>query len=699
MSYLILDLETSGSTTFKRFCNPLDPRHSITAVAYKDGNQPEQVLYNKAKMEVGVRSEQIFKHINLFKYKYLIGHNLKFDLLWFWKDVVFQEWLKQGGKVWDTLTIEYLLSGQRKGKKNLDELATKYGGTLKDDKVSLLFKQGIQSKDVPLNLLIPYAKADVKNTHLIFVKQYKQIKKLNMFPLVYAYMNHYLAVTEMEYNGLYVDLDTGLNMAKKITTELEDLHITFNELVKQRWTEVVAFNPGSLEHVSALLFGGLVKYVKDVVKLDPDGNPIIYKSGKRKGEKATKKEKDQVEIEGLNLSTKGIDLSKNGYYNTNEKTLTLLLERKLKSYQKNVINLLLKYRQKTKLLTTYLYLEEKRKDGSVKSKKGMLSLVHPHTGCVHTEFRTALTSTGRLSSKNPNVQNLAPEILHIFTSRWGDEGMILELDYKQLEIVVQAYLTQSKNFINDIKNNIDFHCKRLAYAENLSYNEVVANCATSPEWKEKRKKAKVISFQKAYGARPEKIADSTKLPLETVKRIFKLEDEAYPEIEEFYKKILKSAQKTRYVTNDEIYIKRKSDGSYFQKEGENEAFGNYRSLTGKLYSFKEKAVETNRGVFRYFNMPDIQDYPIQGTAADIVAIQVGNLFRYFQNHRDKCLIINEVHDSILLDVKKEHLDWTIDTVRAILIDIDKSFRSLFKKRFNVPIQVDVKYGNTWKECK
>ena len=253
--------------------------------------------------------------------------------------------------------------------------------------------------------------------------------------------------------------------------------------------------------------------------------------------------------------------------------------------------------------------------------------------------------------------------------------------------------------IQDIKDGVDFHCKRLAYAEQLPYEEVVALCATSPEWKLKRKKAKTISFQKAYGAQPASIAKECGLPEEVVKRVFDSEDIEYPEIKQFYEMVLESVQRTRTVEDELMWIRNKATGERIQMDGEYKAYGTYQSVTGKLYTFDEKAVLTRRGVFRYFSMPDIQNYPVQGTAADIVACQVGRLWKELINHRDKCLLINEVHDSVILDVKKSHLDLIIEKVSTILQDVSGSFQKQFGLKFNVPIKVDHCYGSTWKAAK
>ena len=168
MPYLVLDLETTGTKTFGRFCNPLDPRHYITAVAYKYQGEQAKVIY----LEKQLTAEEAIESLDLSKVTHIVGQNLKFDLLYLWKSDKLQQWINDGGRVWDTQTVEYLLTGQDTGKRNLDFLSTKYGAELKDHKVTDMFEAGLLSKDIPKDMLIEYAKNDVINTNTVFKQQF-----------------------------------------------------------------------------------------------------------------------------------------------------------------------------------------------------------------------------------------------------------------------------------------------------------------------------------------------------------------------------------------------------------------------------------------------------------------------------------------------------------------------------------------------
>ena len=505
-------------------------------------------------------------------------------------------------------------------------------------------------------------------------------------------MDHYLAICEMEYNGLYIDTDVADKEENTLRDELVELNSEILRVVASVWPSEIEFNPSSLDHISVVLFGGNINCRVEEDVLNEDGLTVIYKTGKRKGEVKTRLATAQKEVCGLVKSTRGLVKNKKGLFKTNTSILSEL--------NHPLASLILKYRGVKKLITTYYYTEKLNKNNETISTKGMLSLIHNNTGCVHSEFKTAYTSTGRLSSSSPNVQNIPKTVMNMFTSRFGADGVLIEFDYSQLEVRVQAQLAQSPNFIRDILDGVDFHCKRLSYVENISYEETVRKCDTSSEWKEKRRKAKIISFQKAYGASPQRIAREAELPLEKVETVFALEDEEYPEINKFYAKVLDEVQKSRYTVSKLMNFIDKRTGEVVTREGENESYGKYKSPTGKMYTFKQYGVITRSDrPFRYFKMPDILDYPVQGMAADIVADRVGTVYRTLLPIRDKCKLVNEVHDSLIIDVKKAEAKDVIKMVVNILQNLETDFKNKFNIKWNVPLTVDYAVGNSWAETK
>jgi DNA polymerase I-like protein with 3'-5' exonuclease and polymerase domains len=175
------------------------------------------------------------------------------------------------------------------------------------------------------------------------------------------------------------------------------------------------------------------------------------------------------------------------------------------------------------------------------------------------------------------MQNMPPSILEMFRSRYGKDGVIVEMDFSQLEVVVQAYITGSEIMKQDIANKVDFHCLRLSYAEGMDYDKVVELCSTEDTWKNKRKKAKVVSFQKAYGAHSSKIAVSAGLKEATVEEIFRKEDERYPEISAFYDDVLGTLESNKYGLDMKQEV-RQTNGKYAPHPTKSQATGQRHPL-------------------------------------------------------------------------------------------------------------------------
>lgn len=868
-AYCIFDLETTTMHSFKRFSNPFDARNKKIVVALLLQNEDPELQYAKT----GLASS----NLPWDKFNYLVGHNLKFDLLYIWKEPEFQDWLQRGGRVYDTMTGEYLLTAQEAMYASLDELTEKYGGEIKDNKVTEQFQAGRGADEIDPDLLLPYAENDVVNTEMILLGQSKDLKKQGSMSVFTAYMEHYLALCEMESNGLYFDTATAQRMRYDYENELKELKETLEAFTSGEdsvWDIPTPFNFDSTEHLSAFLFGGTVPVIESVVLLDENGEEMIYgPKAQKAGQVKTRKEKVLYTTKGHRIPLSFTAPTKKALvYSTDESVLSALP----KGHYTDFVETLLRYREVNKFLATYLYGRKYKPSGDYE-ETGLIPLVMPADNCIHHTLDCVQTKTGRLNSKNPNGQNIPKDLLKLFTSRFGDKGKMVSIDYClapetrvltedfkwipieqiqegdklvgfdefpkkgrrrswkqatvektkrlikdcvkitteegelicskdhmwlvknkastsgklawtkaedlhteghitkvcevwdtpnnfetgyasgfleskllkqypgtntgskrarkikilkiedigkreviavqtdtktflaegfmshncQLEVRVQAYLAQCPQMIQDIKDGVDFHCLRLAYAVDKPYEDVVNWCNEGGEWAEKRRQAKTISFQKAYGASPASLAKSTGLAEATVEKIFKKEDERYPEIEVFYETVQQEIKRTRVPKDRLIFLKdKRTTGDTVTREGEYQGIGYYQSITGKRYHFWERAVITKRGqVFRYFSRPDIYNFVVQGTAADIVSLQVGKLFRFLADKRDKCLLVNEVHDEVVLDIKEEYIEELVPQIKEVLEDVDGSFKEYFGLKFNVPIEVDVNIGDSWGDCK
>ena len=406
------------------------------------------------------------------------------------------------------------------------------------------------------------------------------------------------------------------------------------------------------------VFGGVLKYdvkehqkgedgkllyatktVKEPVK-DARGNPVRFKSGAKKGEikyrnvKMADKERPKMKkitkefrLRGLTKPRNTWALAKEGVYKTDAKVLEILATER----QLPVCKVLMEYKKHTKDLGTYYQ----------QGNKGMLTLVQSGD-IIHHQLNNVQTETGRLSSSKPNMQNLprgnTSEVREMFTSRFAD-GRVAEIDYGQLEVVVQAILTRDDNLIADVNAGVDFHCKRLAVKLHEDYEDVLRKCKVDkdPWYDLERTKAKGFSFQRAYGAGKKAIAAATGMPEDEVQTLIDVEEKLYPKVGAYNRWAEATVKKNKVPTEEKSF------------RGYTRHFGWHSSPTGKRYGFTEYDAPdflVRNGTMTSFKPTEIKNYSVQGAAGEMVLAMIGKLWRHFVangNYGGKALLVNTVH--------------------------------------------------------
>lgn len=321
----------------------------------------------------------------------LVAQNVAFDLLHLlsFDEESWMEWAEKG-VIWDVMLAEYLLTGQEMKWASLDELATIYGGTVKDSRIKEYWENDIDTEDIPAEEILPYLKQDVRNLKVIYEGQLKAAEELNMLPLIRSQMDARLATIIMEWNGMEFDKKEALRQKKKLIVERDKLR---EEIIDWMYTGVEhssirkdQLNPSSSQQISAFLFGGDIPYTEDVPLVDQDGEPIRFKSGKRKGEIKTKKTKLTYTAKGV-LPTTHTKKGANGHYGVGDPIL--------KKYNIPIIRKILTLREYNKQINTYF--------------DGYSQLVWPD-GKIHGQLNHCQTNTGRLSSSQPNLQNVSGRV-------------------------------------------------------------------------------------------------------------------------------------------------------------------------------------------------------------------------------------------------------------------------------------------------
>lgn len=291
-----------------------------------------------------------------------------------------------------------------------------------------------------------------------------------------------------------------------------------------------------------------------------------------------------------------------------------------------------------------------------------------------------------------------------FTSRFGNDGVIVECDYGQIEVVVLAYLTQDPQMIQDIFDGVDFHCKRLSFKLKEDYDEVVKKCKDETndyykEYSKKRKHIKVFSFQKNYGAGAPKIAYEIGISVKEVKEFFAIEEALYPKVTEYQNKCIAEVEKNKRPSTQRTF------------KGFQACRGYMQSATGKRYVFTEEDVPSYMQktwkdgkvtIKRIgFKPTKIKNYETQGTAGELLYMAIGKIVRALlrdKELRSKCILMNTVHDSIIFDIHKSVLERALKLIKKIMLDVPRYMNEWFEGLgFDLPLDVEIKVGPNWLE--
>lgn len=708
MKYCVWDIETQTHTLFKRKASPWHPDMFIVASGYKLGKSAPVALYHQDRALPEGWFTNMLKAADI-----LVGFNIGFDLLHALQDqknlVAWMDWIANGGQVWDCQLAEFLLEGMVREAQmlSLNEVAPRYGGSLKVDEVKLLWEAGVQTDEIEKDLLIRYLigdqsadstdYGDIGNTEKVFLGQLKKARASGQLRSILLNMGALVGVVEMMRNGMYVDKEKGLALAQEIRESLEaKTEVLKGYLPKDLPFE---FNWTNRYHLSPLIFGGTVKYKAPEYVLDDKGNKTYYqkdevhylltngktvevgywdtmkaenpeapdereknKGGKNKGEPKTKKVKVPdiergpktrigeflYEFPGFTEPDKAWASSTPGLYSVAADVIEELGTRDIP-----FLNVLSEVTALSKDLTTY-YISEAEDGGE---PKGMLTLVGPD-GLIHGSINMTNTVTGRFSASNPNLQNIprgdTSAIKSVFVSRFKD-GVIGQSDFKSLEVYIQAMLTGDEQLVADLRNNLDMHCARLATAENMPYEEVLRLCKVEevPEWDVKRTHIKKFSFQRAYGAGAPKIAAYLKVPVETVEAWIEADNARYPGIDKWYEWLEQTIKRSRKPT--QRFLQHPEVPGLTVQLGR----GSYQSPTGKLYSWSEvpaPAWQVKRGTMTSFMPTEIRNYPVQGEGGEFMKAALWLLVREFyrrHNFDGQALLINTVHDATYIDAAKD----------------------------------------------
>jgi len=281
-------------------------------------------------------------------------------------------------------------------------------------------------------------------------------------------------------------------------------------------------------------------------------------------------------------------------------------------------------------------------------------------------------------------------IKECFTSRF-DNGVIMEADYSQLEVICLAFLSNDPVLRSDILNGVDLHCMGAAdlYGHAYAYMRD-GYLAGDPKITKQRKIAKGFSFQLQYGSGAPAMADSMGLPLETAKKFIKNYYNRYKGVKEYQEYVADTVKKSRIPSDHRTPL------------GIPAGIGHFTSITGRRYVFQEyDAPEWMRakGILTSFSPTQMKNYPTQGFATgDIVPLVMGELYDKMTSNpflRTNALLINTVHDSIMLDVDRSILGMVAREVKETMEDAPRLIKETWGIDFDLPLSVGITTGPTW----
>ena len=327
--------------------------------------------------------------------------------------------------------------------------------------------------------------------------------------------------------------------------------------------------------------------------------------------------------------------TKTGQYSTSEEVLNEL------SSKSDLVKLVLKFRSISKLLNTYINSLPKQLD--------------KYTNRIHTEYVQTVASTGRLSSINPNLQNIpirtnrGREVRKAFIAR-NKDYFLMAADYSQIELRIIASLSNEENMINAFKKNEDIHASTASAVFNVPINQVS---------KEQRSNAKVVNFGIIYGVSAFGLSNQTNLNRTESKELIEKYFEKYPKLKQYINNQISFARNNGYVET---------------------VLGRRRYL---------KDINSQNSVVRGAAERNAINAPVQGSAADIIKIAMINIQKKLSKGNYKSKMLLQIHDELVFDVFKPELNEMIELTKN---EMEKAFE------INVPLTVDLNYGLNWLEA-
>jgi len=425
------------------------------------------------------------------------------------------------------------------------------------------------------------------------------------------------------------DADITFQLKQLFTGELESGNVTklFNDIELPLVSVLTAMEIEGININIDFLNKLSVNLTADINRLEKN----IYEQAGEEFNIASPKQLGIVLFEKMELVKKP-KKTKTGQYATGEDILSFLAK------EHEIIRNIQEYRQYKKLQSTYV--------------DALPNEVNPKTGRIHTQYMQAVAATGRLSSNNPNLQNIpirtdrGKEVRKSFIPR-DENHVLLAADYSQIELRIIAALSEEENMMEAFKNGEDIHASTAAKVFNVPLDEVT---------REQRSNAKTVNFGIVYGVSAFGLSNQTDLSRSEAKELIDTYYETYPKLKAYMSAQVDFARDNGYV---ETVLNRR------------------RYL---------KDINSRNAMVRSGAERNAVNAPIQGSAADIIKLAMINIYNRFKKEGFKSKMLLQVHDELVFDAHKEELE----IIKPIIkYEMENAFK------MNVPLDVEVGVGENW----
>ena len=456
------------------------------------------------------------------------------------------------------------------------------GANKEAEQTSLFDTQEVDKKDESSKIENSLYAEEIYKLAEVTMKKLEEIEAVELFKKIDMPTVEVLA--EMQWNGMYVDLQELEDYGQQLKDRLEILTQEIYELTGEE------FNINSTKQLGEILF--------EQLKL-----PVVKKT-------------------------------KSGY-STDVDVLEKLRD------EHPVIEKILEYRQLMKLNSTYV--------------EGMKPYINPKTKRIHSFFHQTITATGRISSTEPNLQNiptrfeLGKQLRKVFKPAEG--YLYIDADYSQIELRVLAHVSNDEHMVQAFINGEDIHRQAASKVFNTPIDEVT---------KEQRSNAKAVNFGIVYGISDFGLGEQLHISRKKAKQYIEQYLEQYSGIKQFMDDVVESAKEKGYV---ETQFKRRR---YIPE------------------------LKSSNYMVRQFGQRAAMNTPIQGTAADIMKIAMINVLKELKSRNMKSKIVLQVHDEMMIEAELDEVDEVKDLIKQCMENACK---------LNVPLIAEVSEATNWYDCK